>query len=29
MDYELGTDIQTMLPGQKSALFGRLMCYFK
>jgi glycosyltransferase involved in cell wall biosynthesis len=29
MDYELGTDIQTMLPGQKSALFGRLMRYFK
>ena len=29
MNYELGTDIQTMLPGQRSALFDRLTCYFK
>jgi hypothetical protein len=29
MNYELGTDIQTMLPGQGSALFDRLARYFK
>lgn len=29
MNYELGTDIQTMLPGQGSALFDRLKRYFK
>jgi|GEM_PF-1435003 len=29
MDYELGTDIQTMLPGQGSGLFERLTRYFK
>ena len=29
MNYELGTDIQTMLPGQRSALFDRLTRYFK
>jgi glycosyltransferase involved in cell wall biosynthesis len=29
MNYELGTDIQTMLLGQRSALFDRLTRYFK
>jgi hypothetical protein len=29
MNYELGTDIQTMLPGRGSALFDRLTRYFK
>ena len=29
MNYELGTDIQTMLPGRRSALFDRLTRYFK
>jgi Cellulase (glycosyl hydrolase family 5)/Glycosyl transferase family 2 len=29
MNYELGTDIQTMLPGQGSAFFDRLTRYFK
>jgi hypothetical protein len=29
MNYELGTDIQTMLPGQGSELFDRLKRYFK
>ena len=29
MNYELGTDIQTMLPGQGSALFDRMTRYFK